>query len=55
MLVVGVVGWANLDVSFKRPGAALVGELVGVVCRRGEGDAGDSGRLKGELRVGGEP
>lgn len=55
MLLVGVVGRANLDVSFKRPGAPLVGEPVGVVCRRGDGDAGDSARLKGELRVGGEP
>jgi hypothetical protein len=26
-----------------------------VVCRRGDGEAGDSARRKGELRVGEEP
>lgn len=53
-VVVGVVGFANLDVVLPK-GPALVGEVVGVVCRRGDGDAGDSGRRKGELRVGEVP
>jgi hypothetical protein len=36
--------------------AVLIGELVGVVCRRGEGDAGESPRRNGELRtLGGDP
>lgn len=34
-------------------GMALVGEVVGVELRRGEGDEGDSGRRKGDVR--GEP
>lgn len=29
---------------------ALVGEAEGVDCRKGEGETGDSGRRKGELR-----
>lgn len=51
--VVGVVGRAKRDGVASE--AVLVGELVGVVCRNGDGDAGDSGRRKGELRDGGEP
>lgn len=54
--VVGVVGLANLDdVLPKGPG--LVGDPLGVVltCRSGEGEAGDSGLRKGELRVGDDP
>ena len=52
-VLVGVVGLAKRDVVPKIP--AFVGDPVGVVCRRGEGDAGDSGLRKGELRVGEEP
>lgn len=52
-VLVGVVGLANRDVAPKGP--ALVGDPVGVMCRRGEGEAGDSGLRKGELRVGEEP
>ena len=40
-VLVGVVGLANRDVAPKGP--ALVGDPVGVMCRRGEGEAGDSG------------
>lgn len=53
-LAVGVVG---VDVVASREGVVgamvLVGEGLGVVCRNGEGDRGDSGRRKGEAR--GEP
>jgi len=52
-VLVGVVGLANRLAPAS--GAAFVGDEDGVVCRSGEGDAGDSGRLKGELREGGEP
>lgn len=52
-VLVGVVGLANLDAPLG--GAALVGDPLGVVCRSGEGEAGDSGRRKGEPREGGEP
>lgn len=48
-VLLGVVGRANL------PAAGLVGDAEGVVCRSGDGEAGDSGRRKGELREGGEP
>jgi hypothetical protein len=52
---VGVVALAKRDVEPKGP--AFVGEPVGVtvVFRRGDGEAGDSARRKGELRVGEEP
>lgn len=49
----GVVGWVNRDVPAGGPD--LVGELLGVVYRNGDGEAGDSGRRNGELRDGGEP
>lgn len=52
--VVGVVGWANLDGPCTPP-VPLVGDVDGVVCRSGEGDAGDSALRKGELRAGGDP
>lgn len=52
-VLVGVVDLANRDAEPKGP--AFVGDPVGVVYRRGEGEAGDSGRRKGELRVGEEP
>lgn len=45
--------WVNLDAP--GPEAPLVGEVVGVVCRKGDGEAGESGRRNGELRVGGDP
>lgn len=53
-VLVGVVGLANLDVELSK-GPALLGDPVGVVCRSGEGEAGDSARRNGELRVGDEP
>lgn len=53
LLPVGVVARVNLALPFRLPGTFLVGELLGVDCRRGDGDAGDSGRRKGELREGG--
>lgn len=54
--LVGVVGLANLDVPLGVVAAALVGELVGVMCRRGEGEAGESPRRNGEFRtLGGDP
>lgn len=52
-VLVGVVGLAKRDVEPK--GLVFVGDPVGVVCRRGDGEAGDSARRKGELRVGEEP
>lgn len=52
-VLVGVVGLAKREVEPKGP--AFVGDPVGVVCLRGEGDAGDSARRNGELRVGEEP
>lgn len=53
-VAVGVVGLASLDVLLGV--LALPGELVGVVCRSGEGDAGESARRNGELRtLGGDP
>lgn len=45
-----LVNWGG---SFD--GVALVGDPLGVVRRSGDGEAGESGRRKGELRVGGEP
>jgi hypothetical protein len=54
--LVGVVGLANLDAPLGVVAAALVGELVGVMCRRGEGEAGDSPLRNGEFRtLGGDP
>lgn len=52
-VLVGVVGLAKRDVEPEGP--VFVGDPVGVVCRRGDGEAGDSARRKGELRVGEEP
>lgn len=54
-VLVGVVALAKRDVEPKGP--AFVGEPVGVtvVFRRGDGEAGDSARRNGELRVGEEP
>ena len=51
---VGVLGFANLE-AVAMAVLALVGEPVGVVCRNGDGEAGEPGRRNGELRVGGEP
>lgn len=51
--VVGVVGCGNLAAPASE--SVLVGELVGVVCRKGDGEAGDSARRNGEFRDGGEP
>jgi hypothetical protein len=54
LLFVGVVGCANRGPLAMPP--VFIGDAVGVVCRKGEGDTGDSARRKGELRVaGGEP
>ena len=53
-MLVGVVSLANLEVDAPN-GPAFVGDPVGVVCRSGEGEAGDSARRNGELRVGEEP
>lgn len=53
-LLVGVLGRVNLEFPLSGPGPSLEGDPVGVECRSGEGDAGDSGRRNGELRVGGE-
>lgn len=50
---VGVTGSVNLAAAVWKGVAPLAGEPEGVVCRRGElaeGEAGDSGRRKGELR-----
>ena len=44
----GVIGFDG-----DNAGAALLGEAEGLLGRRGEGEAGDSGRRKGEAR--GEP
>lgn len=52
-VLVGVVALAKREVEPRGP--AFVGDPVGVVCRRGDGEAGDSARRKGELRVGEEP
>lgn len=41
-------GMPNLGAPFALPD--LDGDVNGLLCRRGEGDAGDSGRLNGELR-----
>lgn len=48
--VVGVLVLCSLEGVL---GMAFVGEVVGVELRRGEGDEGDSGRRKGDVR--GEP
>lgn len=49
-VLVGVELFSNFARALARPD--FVGEVDGVVCRNGEpdGDAGDSGRLNGELR-----
>jgi len=48
--VVGVEARASLADPFRCDDVPFVGDAVGVVCRRGEGETGDSGRRKGELR-----
>lgn len=53
-MLVGVVGLVNLD-ALPLKGAGLLGDVVGVEYRSGDGDTGDSGRRNGELRVGEEP
>lgn len=54
-VLVGVVGVANLG-AFALSGAALAGDVDGVVCRNGDGEVGvESGRRNGEPRVGEEP
>lgn len=52
-VLAGELGLANLDVPFVKPD--LVGDAVGVANLSGAGEAGDSARLKGELRKGEEP
>jgi hypothetical protein len=55
-VAVGVVGLASLELLLGVVALALVGELVGVICRSGEGDDGESTRRNGEFRtLGGEP
>lgn len=48
--VVGVEACWSLDGVADVVVAILVGDGFGVDCRRGEGDAGLSGRRKGEVR-----
>jgi hypothetical protein len=46
--LVGVLPCANLELALVCP--AFDGDAEGVDCRSGDGDTGDSGRRKGELR-----